>query len=218
MPERTSSASIQGLHFADILHTTSSHGAYVTVICSFGPGVSDLVTHSPEFGYKHYGIHVGQTDRLTFFGDPGQRITEYFVDCRKGSPTAHNEERFTFNPDPKQVLNIPRGVAHTFDGLENVLTRDEPVWYLSQDNPGYSITNDVINVGRSTPAEDFPLISVNEHPIPREAYDFMLDVQHETLSDMKRYPSRFPITLKGEKYYVSLKPKGASNLEASDYA
>lgn len=201
------STELDGLYFQDNLYTSSPDNKYFTVVSSLGPGVSDVVTHSPTFSYQHYGIHVGQTDRLTFFGDPNQVITGHFVDCRADSPTLHKYVQLQFNPDPRKMLHISRGIGHTFDGLANVLTRDEPEWFLSKNNPDYNIASDVVNVDRNIAINDFPVIRVNEHRIPRAAYDFMLDIQHVSLREMKRYPSRFPITLDGRKCYVSLRPK-----------
>ena len=169
------------------------------------------MTHGPGFEYQHYGIHVGQTDRLTFFGNPKTKIVGHFVDCRKNSPTLHKYAKLEFSPDPTRLLYIDRGIAHTFDGLENITTRDEPIWYLSHNNPDYNIANDVINVDRHSTLDNFPAIQVNAHKIPRVAYEFMLKLQHETLREMRRYPSRFPILIDGERRYVNLKPKNTQN-------
>lgn len=198
---------IDGLRFEPNLYTGAPDDSYFTVVASEGPGISDVVTHGPDFAYQHYGIHVAQTDRLTFFGDPGKTITGYFVDCRAGSPTLHRQVVLEFSPDPRRLLYIDRGIAHTFDGLENVTTRDEPEWYLSAGNPDYNIANDVVNVARDIAPADFPTVQVNKYPIPRRAYEFMLMVQHESMREMRRYPSRFPMMIDGEQRYVSLRPK-----------
>jgi hypothetical protein len=198
---------IEGLHFETNLYTTSTDNGIYNVIASSGPGITDLVTHSPNFYYLHYGIHVGQVDRLTFFGEPNQRITGYFVDCRKDSPTLHKQVVLEFYPDPSKKLYIDRGIAHTFDGLENILTRDEPIWYMSIGNKDYNIANDVINVKRDTPLDRFPVVTTNEFPIPRKAYEFVLELQHLTMIELQHYPNRVPITINGEKRYVNLKPK-----------
>jgi len=207
MTRITRTTAIDGLHFEKNLYTVSQDETFYTVVASDGPGIADVVTHSPSFSYQHYGIHVAQTDRLTFFGDPGQKITGYFVDCREGSPTLHQQVVVEFHPTPTSTLHISRGVAHTFDGLENVVTRDEPVWFLSADNPDYNIANDVVNVERDAGLGDFPTVRVNTYPIPRRAYEFMLNVQHVSLAEMKRYPSRFQMEIDGERRYVSLRPK-----------
>ncbi|WP_331734438.1 MULTISPECIES: hypothetical protein [unclassified Streptomyces] len=208
MGEVIQETEISGLRLERNLYTSSPDRQFYSVVASDGPGISDVVTHSPTFSYTQYGIHVAQVDRLTFFGNPDKKVTGHFVDCREGSPTLHRKVTLELRPDPTVLVHIDRGVAHTFDGLENITTRDEPVWYLSADNPHYNIANDVVNIDRSEPLENFPVVRVNEYPIPRQAYEFMLKVQHVTLMEMRRYPSRFQMDIDGEKRYVSLIPKG----------
>ncbi|WP_216664705.1 dTDP-4-dehydrorhamnose 3,5-epimerase family protein [Bacillus sp. WMMC1349] len=198
---------IEGLHFQKTFFSQSDDNKYYHVISSLGPGISDMVTHSDKFYYNHYGIHIAQVDRLTFFGDPNKKITGYFVDCRNGSPTLHKQVVLEFNPDPKRMLYIDRGIAHTFDGLENILTRDEPIWYLSADNDHYNIANDVVNVERTIQLNKFPVVEVNKYPIPREAYEFTLRVQQYKIKDLQEFPNRFQIFLDGKKRYVTLTPK-----------
>ncbi|OZC94890.1 dTDP-4-dehydrorhamnose 3,5-epimerase [Rhodococcus sp. 06-235-1A] len=207
MADFESIGGIEGLGFFDNYFHESADGTLTTTIASEGPGISDVVTHSPDFSYNHYGIHVAQSDRLTFFGPLDQKITGYFVDCRLGSPTLHKFVKIVYSPDPRRRLHIDRGIAHTFDGLENVVTRDEPLWFLSRNNPDYNIANDVVNVGRDVSPEDFPSIQPNQYPIPRAAYEFMLMLQHHSMKSMQRYPTRFPVTLNGERRYVNLRPK-----------
>ncbi|GGJ49271.1 dTDP-4-dehydrorhamnose 3,5-epimerase family protein [Pseudomonas avellanae] len=89
-----------------------------------GPLISDFVTHEKDFHYSTYGIHVGQDDRLTFMGDSRTQIDVFFVDCREGSATLHQIVRLRFKPSLERRLVIPRGVAHTFDNLEGIVTRD----------------------------------------------------------------------------------------------
>ncbi|RAT01108.1 dTDP-4-dehydrorhamnose 3,5-epimerase [Bacillus cereus] len=203
---------IEGLHFQKNLYNCSNDGKYFHVIASEGPGISDIVTHSDEFHYNHYGIHIAQVDRLTFFGDKSQKITGYFVDCRVNSPTLHKQVVLEFYPDPTKMLFIDRGIAHTFDGLENVLTRDEPIWYLSTGNEHYNIANDVVNVDRNEKLTDFPIVEVNKYPIPREAYEFTLKVQQHKMQDLQEFPNRFQIFIDGKKRYVTLKPKNRNEV------
>ncbi|GAA4660854.1 dTDP-4-dehydrorhamnose 3,5-epimerase family protein [Bartonella pachyuromydis] len=94
---------------------------------SEGPLISDFVTHESSFNYSTYGIHIGQDDRLTFMGDNGKYIHGHFVDCREGSPTLHHHVAIAFAPSVYRRLIVPRGVAHTFDNIERIVTRDEPI-------------------------------------------------------------------------------------------
>jgi hypothetical protein len=198
---------IEGLNFVGNYFHSSRDGTYTTTIASDGPGISDVVTHGPDFSYNHYGIHVAQSDRLTFFGPQDQKKVGHFVDCRAGSPTLHRYVTAEYTPDPTRRLHIDRGIAHTFDGLANIVTRDEPLWYLSKDNPDYNIANDVVNVARDVAPENFPVIQQNQYPIPRAAYEFMLTLQHHSMKSMQRYPTRFPVTLNGEQRYINIRPK-----------
>ncbi|MBB6449718.1 dTDP-4-dehydrorhamnose 3,5-epimerase [Geomicrobium halophilum] len=196
---------IIGLHFEKNLSIGNKF--YTHVIASSGPGISDFVTHSDAFHYTQYGIHIAQVDRLTFFGDPNQIITGHFVDCREGSPTLHKYVSIDYYPDPTKKLNIDRGIAHTFDGLENVLTRDEPIWYMSVGNSDYNMESDVINVPRELELNEFPEVTINKYPIPREAYEFVLGIQHKNMTELQEYPNRVLVNIDGEKRYVTITPK-----------
>jgi dTDP-4-dehydrorhamnose 3,5-epimerase len=198
---------IDGLHFEENLFSGSKEQGFINAIASSGPGITDLVTHSPDFFYLHYGIHIAQVDRLTFFGPLNKKITGYFVDCRKNSETLHKQVILEFYPDPTKKLYIDRGIAHTFDGLDNVLTRDEPLWYMTTGNLDYNMANDVVNVSRNTKLSEFPVVEINKYPIPRKAYEFILDIQHITLGELQHYPNRLKLKIDGETRYVNLKPK-----------
>ena len=69
------------------LDVNAGYGAIRVIRPSEGPGITDYVTHQADFEYSTFGIHVGQDDRLTFFGS-GQWIRAHLIDCRAGSPTA----------------------------------------------------------------------------------------------------------------------------------
>ncbi len=169
---------ISGLYWEQNVHSETS-GGFERVQKSAGPGVTDLVTHEPNFAYHHYGIHIGQNDRLTFFGDPSQTIKGDFVDCRIGSPTLHKHIRLNFSPSHKRKLVIERGIAHSFRDIEHILTRDEPVWFMADNNPAYSLANDVLNFPLNAREDDIPTVQVNDLPIPVECYSYVLSKQHE---------------------------------------
>lgn len=165
-----------------------------------GPLVSDFVTHGPEFEYSTLGIHVGQDDRLTFFGEPDRWIEGVFVDCRDGSPTLHKEVRWRFAPSPYRRLIIPRGVAHTFDGLAGITTRDEPVWYAGEDSPHWNVNNDLISVLRTETV--FPEVQVNEHRLPEELHVYMTQLSQAVLDEPKPFSTRFKLRIGGKDQYV----------------
>lgn len=112
---------------------------------SAGPLVSDFVTHQNDFSYDSYGIHIGQDDRLTFLCSNNRKIIGYFIDCRNGSDFYGLKLKISFSASAARRLIIPRGVAHSFDNLASVVTRDEPVWYSDFYNPDWDINNDLIS-------------------------------------------------------------------------
>lgn len=122
---------INGLCFrSNTFFEQDSPSGYSKLASSVGPLVSDYVTHQANFHYDSYGIHIGQDDRLTFFGGNGKAIIGYFIDCRRNSSTFGLRCVLKYRASPKRRLVIPRGVAHSFDNLAKVVTRDEPVWYF----------------------------------------------------------------------------------------
>jgi dTDP-4-dehydrorhamnose 3,5-epimerase len=200
------SSSISGLYWEENETTKSSnkisfkrrHDSYIV----------DFVTHDSEFRYSQYGIHIGQDDRLTFFGPTDQKIIGEFIDCRKGSPTLHQKERFEYFPSPTRRLVIGRGIAHTFDGLEDIVTIDEPHWFMSINNPDYNMGNDVVNFPRNIPEDKIPVVSINDYPIPKECYFYITNRQHKILKDkVPVYPVRFKLELNGVSKYILATPR-----------
>ncbi len=194
---------IEGLRFEpNIARPLSSERGWfdMKVNSSPGPLVSDFVTHGPHFEYSTLGIHVGQDDRLTFFEEPGRWIEGYFVDCREGSATLHRRIVHRFEASPLRRLVIPRGVAHTFDGLSGVTTRDEPVWYSGENNPHWNINNDLISVLRT--AETFPVVQVNDYRLPEELHVYMTQLSQAVLDEPKPYSTRFKLRIGDREQYV----------------
>jgi len=195
--------SIHGLEFLENLVTPLGDlGSWFSLkVCSSpGPLVSDFVTHGPEFEYSTLGIHVGQDDRLTFFGPSDALITGHFVDCRAETATPHLAVTYTFHASARRRLVIPRGVAHTFDGLAGIVTRDEPVWYSGENNPHWNVNNDLISILRT--ASDFPTIPTNEFKLSEELHVYMTRLSQAVLDSPRAYSTRFKLTIDGEEKYV----------------
>lgn len=201
--------SISGLEFCENL-VTSIAGAqswFSLKVCSSpGPLVSDFVTHGPEFEYSTLGIHVGQDDRLTFFGPSDAMITGHFVDCRAETATPHLAVSYTFNASARRRLVIPRGVAHTFDGLAGIVTRDEPVWYSGEGNPHWNVNNDLISILRT--ASDFPTVPTNEFKLSEELHAYMTRLSQAVLDSPRAYSTRFNLMIGGEEKYVMFQETG----------
>lgn len=165
-----------------------------------GPMVSDFVTHGAEFEYSTLGIHIGQDDRLTFFGGSGKEIVGEFVDCREGSPTLHKRVVASFAASPRRRLIIPRGVAHTFDNLRGVVTRDEPVWHSADDNPHWNVNNDLVSILREDAR--FPVVTVNDYRMPDDLHLYLTRLSQAVLGDPKAYSTRFRLKIGGVERYV----------------
>lgn len=172
-----------------------------------GPLISDYVTHEQDFAYGTYGIHVGQEDRLTFFGDVEDKIVGYFVDCRRGSPTEKMLVVVEYAASIARRLVVPRGVAHTFDNLAAVITRDEPIWYMDENNPDFNIDNDLISVSRSVPPEDFPSVQINSFRLSDDAHVLFSKFQQRVLNSPASYSQRERIKIGNEDRYVLFSPK-----------
>lgn len=200
---------IEGLRFEkNPLETLPTQaGWFSEKLCSSpGPLVSDFVTHEAAFEYSTYGIHVGQDDRLTFMGGTGCDIVGSFVDCRKGSPTLHCAVSVRFAAGLHRRLIIPRGVAHTFDGLAHVVTRDEPVWYAHENNPDWNIDNDLISVPRETALPHFPSVFPNPHLLPDQAHVLMSRLSQSLLETPRAYMSRYRMKIGGKSTYLMFEP------------
>lgn len=136
----------------------------------------NIVYHGEEaFRYGQYGVHLGQQDTLTFLGDETQTIRARFIDCRTNSPTFRVALDVSFIPSSGRTLIIPPGIAHTFDGLENVFTLNSytlllpPIDELSSGSAAWSPANDIINL-----PEDIAPGSVPGYtPMTEEASDLV---------------------------------------------
>lgn len=170
---------------------------------SNGPGITDYVTHEKEFTYSTYGIHVGQDDRLTFFGE-GQRISVHLIDCREDSPQLGEEITIEMAVSPYRVLIIPKGVAHTLDGLSGVVTRDEPVWYADQ-NPDWEPDNDLVSFPRTD--DKAPVVQTNRHELPVSAHLLLSRMSQRTNAQVRgAYASRFRVSIAGATTYATIRP------------
>ncbi|PHM39180.1 hypothetical protein Xmau_03087 [Xenorhabdus mauleonii] len=201
---------IDGLKFeSNSVVEISGPGGWFTkkLMSSEGPLISDFVTHESNFQYSTYGIHVGQDDRLTFMGENGKLIHGYFVDCRQGSSTLHKLVALEFAPSVHRRLIIPRGVAHTFDNLEHIVTRDEPIWYSDTNNPAWNIDNDLISVIRNIKLDLFPIIQVNKHRLPDDGHLFLSKLSQALLDKPKSYLARYPVKIGATEQFIMLEPK-----------
>jgi dTDP-4-dehydrorhamnose 3,5-epimerase-like enzyme len=158
----------------------------------------NLVFHgNTKFEYGHYGIHLGQEDRLTFLGNPNQIITAYFIDCRIDSPTRGNRIIEKIQPSSEFCLCIPSGVAHAFDGLENVNTINsyklflpEPEKWLSG-KTHWNIENDVINLPMDVADSEIKFFEENSCDASEVFYEIIKQHQKENIP---KIDTEYPFT------------------------
>ncbi len=202
--------SIAGLQFEpnNIVNLSSERQAFLYKICSSsGPLISDFVTHEQDFTYSTFGIHVGQDDRLTFMGGNGRPIVAECIDCREGSPTLHQHLRFSFMPRPDRKLIIPRGVAHTFDNLEFVVTRDEPVWHSDWNNPDWNVDNDLVSIPRKAPPSQWPVVRPNRFLLPDDVHCLLSRMSQTLLENPTAYLARYKVRVANQDTYVAFEPE-----------
>ncbi|MET9607011.1 hypothetical protein ABZZ17_18320 [Streptomyces sp. NPDC006512] len=201
------------LETTNVSESDGTNGVVRVTRISNGPGITDYVTHEKDFTYSSYGIHVGQDDRLTFFGE-GQRITVHLIDCREDSPQLGDEITIEMAVSPHRVLIIPKGVAHTLDGLGGVVTRDEPVWYADQ-NPDWEPDNDLVSFLRSSSRA--PVVRTNRHELPVAAHLLLSRMSQQTNSqDQGAYAARYRVSIGGSTTYATIRPAWRAAETADD--
>lgn len=143
---------------------------------------ADFITHSEDFSYPTYGIHIGQKDRLTFIAPSEKPILGHFLDCRKGSKTYRKNLSIRFSTSLGRKLIIPCGVAHTFDNLQSVITRNEPILYSTFHNTDWKPDSDVLMVERNATIDEFPSIDANIYQLPTEAHIMLCKFRQKSMA------------------------------------
>lgn len=207
---------IEGLQFErNLVRSIEGPGGWFTtkLLSSEGPLVSDFVTHEIGFTYNTYGIHVGQVDRLTFMGPTDRLIMGHFVDCRAHSPTLHHKVSVSYRPSLLRRLVVPMGVAHTFDNLAEIVTRDEPIWYADFDNIDWDVNNDLVSIPRDSGDETYPVVRINGYRMPDEAHRFVSRLSQSLLETPTAYASRHLLRVGSEDMYVMFQAKSWTDNE-----
>jgi hypothetical protein len=121
--------------------------------------------------YSVWGIHLATDDQLTFIhkGDD-KPIVVRMVDCRTESPTLHNYLEVCCQPDPRQRLIIPRGVAHLPTNVNGLITLNTPIIYWDFRRRLVHPDLDVINIERDRPIAQFPDYRVCRFRVPSILY------------------------------------------------
>ncbi|WP_422491420.1 hypothetical protein [Endozoicomonas sp. ALE010] len=125
-------SSIEGLSFCrNRLYSDIGNNGDLRIHSNKGNIVNHYVTHHKSFVNNRFGAHKCQLDRLTFFSTESKSILGRFIDCRNNSKTYGKfvEIKIPCNPDIQ--LEIPPGVAHSFDNINSVVTRNDMSTYVS---------------------------------------------------------------------------------------
>ncbi|KPC98090.1 hypothetical protein LR69_03713 [Geobacillus sp. BCO2] len=202
---------INGLYWGKNYYVQTGQESF-TLVANPGPLISDMIYFSID-STDHFTIQVGQIDRFTFFGDPEQEITGLFVDCRKGSPTLHKKVELKFKPDPRKHLYIERGIAKMFTNMKNITVRSEPIWFSTNVNTEYNIGNDRLIVPRDTELENFPIVQINELPLPNRALQVILEREQQILRENKEYQQSFDLYMGGSRSRVTIKKRKLTFIE-----
>ena len=150
----------------------------------------NLVYHgSGKFDYGHYGIHLGQEDRLVFLGNKSNTVTAMFIDCRVNSRTFKSRFILEIEPSSKRMLCIPPGIAHTFEGLENINTINHYNLYLPkpedwlEDKTRWDMDGDIINIPTDINDDDIPELIPNSCPASDLFYQIISAQQRNALQN-----------------------------------
>jgi dTDP-4-dehydrorhamnose 3,5-epimerase-like enzyme len=169
-------------------------------------GNVNVIDHGEDH-YKHdaYGIHLAGEDRLTFVGSPMKKVKLTLVDCRKDSKTLHKKVEIEFSPTPFKRLVIPAGIAHAFDGLEDVYTINRPLPLVNEKGE-YPSGPDVIDWPITN--EEFPVLVPNANPAPEEIKQALVNAQRKMMDNPSDFKSPFVLMAKndeGEMVRVAIK-------------
>ena len=185
---------ISGLCWRDNWRISNGKDSYVVPFPTMNP--VNLVFHGESrFDYGHFGIHLGQEDRLTFLGAHDHKITAHFIDCRQNSPTFHHRVTEQFYPTSRKQLCVPPGVAHAFDGLEGIFTLNNYLLFLPEPEKWilgeteWNIENDVINIPTDISDRQLPGFAPNNWEASEFYYSLIAEHQRNTIPLlMHEYP------------------------------
>lgn len=218
------SLAIEGLRWESRYFQDNGGDSYVIPFPTTRP--VHIVFHgAAAFNHGHLGYHSGIEDRLTFLGSSSATITGHFIDCRLGSITQGTRLDLAFSPSSKKTLVIPPGVAHAFDGLENIHTINDYVMYLpdpskliTKENP-WATGADITNFSGDARDEDIPFVEPNKHPVSDRFYDLLREFQLKTLASVDyEYPSTESIGFEdGSTFKLQFRKKVQSYLAIPEW-
>ncbi|GGY22530.1 hypothetical protein [Paludibacterium paludis] len=184
---------IDGLGFASnylLEHQSPEIHPETKILSNPGSIVGHFVTHGAGFRYSTFGVHVGQVDRLTFHSATPKRVTGYFIDCRQDSPSRGRRLSIEFGTNAWRKLIIPCGVAHTFENLEGVVTRNDLTLVADASNPSWNLLNDdVVFPWTAEGIKTAPEVTINTTEIPLSAATMFYGLQRQLLRGGRKQSS-----------------------------
>jgi len=190
-PEWEQIDDIEGLGWRRHLLVWSSDVAGYAALTDTAP--LQVIDHGTDhYATDAYGIHLEWEDRLTFVGPSRQTAVVRFIDCREDSPTFRREAEVGFQPSALRYLQVPSGVAHAFDGLENIFTVNRPVRCAGPVDK-YDPGNDVIDWPLAKrPA---PAFRIEKRAFPYSYYENLATMQREYLATREQELSTASVLL-----------------------
>jgi dTDP-4-dehydrorhamnose 3,5-epimerase-like enzyme len=197
---------IDGLEWHPNYFTTFDNDAYYIIETREG-GIVEILFYANAQKATWFGVHTGQRDQLTFFGDPRARIHGTFLDCRKDSPTLHRKQKLSFKPDPTKHLFIDRGIAHAFSFPRNITVRVEPIWFMAENNEDYDLVNDHLSFRIDENPSNYPKLTINTLPVPDEVLRYVLTEQQKAILEGRTKGFSMRTLLRGEVKRITVKRK-----------
>lgn len=184
---------IEGLEWTSLWSVPNGRDSQVVPIPSLRP-TNIVFKGDRAFSYGHYGVHLGQTDRLVFLGPSKNEITAYFIDCRAGSPTHKTRLKTSFFPSAVRLLSIPPGVAHTFDttavctlNLFSMMLPEPDAWLAGSSQ--WTVRGDIVNVPMDVADDEIPALEVNKRPASETFFRMIASEQKSALANLTHeYP------------------------------
>ncbi|PHM39183.1 hypothetical protein Xmau_03090 [Xenorhabdus mauleonii] len=188
----------------------------IKILSNTGSIIGHFVTHGIGFKYSTFEVHVGRLDRLTFHSSTSKNITGYFIDCRRNSPSRGRRLSMEFTTSTWRKLIIPCGVAHTFENIEGVVTRNDLTLFADASNPTWNLLNDVQFFPCTTEGiSNAPEFDVNTMEIPLTASTMFYGVQRQLLKGgQPRLSSEIQATIAGKDIRLVLSSSQDSSATA----
>lgn len=166
----TADLAVHGLRFSPNRVMESASRDWTKVVSNTGYIIGHFVTHAPSFRYGDtIGLHLGQIDQLTFVSTERKELIGTFIDCRAGSATLGRRVVLRFATSLARKLIIPAGIAHTFENMGRVVTRNDLRLFCSPSNDQWRFEDDLLSMPLDIASDKVAPVEVNTLPLPRSA-------------------------------------------------